>query len=177
MSPDKNSDTDLSHHAAALLEMQLNAGAECVIRIKGHSMGATLSPQAEIQVRPLLGTVQTGEIILLKLGDSYIAHRIIGHTADGLIRTKGDGWFIPDTPVPVSSILGQVIGIMQDGVLHTPWHWRKPWRRFIGFLSLFEGIMWPHFNYPLRVIHRTWRFAWKHKLPQEDPHDKPSQTS
>ena len=82
--------------------------------LRGTSMVPTLPVECEIEVAPLPERAQIGSLVVIAVGDTLIAHRLVCR-AGGQWVTQGDGRRTPDPPVEPEHILGVVVAAYQDG--------------------------------------------------------------
>lgn len=122
-------------------------------------MGGCLAGSCECLVDPSPGALRIGDVALVRLKGEFVAHRVVARMEDGSVVTKGDRCFHSDETSPPESIVGRVTGIVREGRLTTPIHWRPPISRLVALLSRVEAALWPRFGYPLRVVHRAWRLG------------------
>ena len=156
---DADSSDPRTEYAFALVAIHARSGEPFLLRVEGASMGACLAGSCECLVDPHPGTLRVGDVALVRLNGEFVAHRVVAWMHDGAVVTKGDRCFHSDGTSPPESIVGRVTGVMRDGRLATPIHWRRPISRLVALLSRVEAALWPRFSYPLRVIHRAWRLG------------------
>ena len=82
--------------------------------LRGTSMLPTLPVECEIEVAPLPERAQIGSLVVIAVGDTLIAHRLV-RRAGGQWVMQGDGRWVPDPPVEPEHILGVVVAAYQDG--------------------------------------------------------------
>ena len=73
----------------ALVEEQLAEGRQVRIALKGTSMLPTLCEHDELILEPLRDEPSVGDVLLFRVGDYHIVHRLIRY-ADGLYTMQGD---------------------------------------------------------------------------------------
>ncbi len=77
--------------------------------VKGSSMVPTLQEgDLVIVMRVDPGEIEVDDIIVYTVGGEEVIHRVIGKEGD-IVFTKGDNNPLPDKPVHVSAVLGEVI--------------------------------------------------------------------
>ena len=54
--------------------------------------------------------VRVGEVVLTRWSDRLVTHRVVS-LRDGVAVTRGDACSWNDPPIPVSALLGRVIGV------------------------------------------------------------------
>ena len=59
--------------------------------------------------------VREGEVVLVRVGEGLLAHRVIGRHEDGRLRLRGDFTLAEDPPVQVSAVLGRLTGVERAG--------------------------------------------------------------
>ena len=152
-------DEQLRQVAAGLAGLRVRGAGEVTVAVNGRSMGAGLAPSCEVRVVPLEGTPRPGDVLLVQQGAELVAHRVVavGRALPVSLVTKGDACFHADHPSSADDVIGRVVEVVRGEQRFVPWHWRPPVSRGIALLSRLEGALWPHFSYPLRVIHRAWR--------------------
>lgn len=80
--------------------------------------------------------IRVGDILLCRVGERYVLHRLIGIEGDTL-RLKGDGNVTGGELCLREDVLGRVIGIRSPKGRRKPltrgriWHWLSPWRKYL----------------------------------------------
>lgn len=93
--------------------------------VQGSSMGATLPDGARIKIElSPSDRYRKGEVVAFLAGPTIVVHRIVHRGTirrrPGWLLTRGDACRVPDPAVPVSSVLGRVVGVLdREG-------WRMP---------------------------------------------------
>ena len=81
-------------------------------RFSGVSMQPTIAPGAEVRVH-CGAQVREGDVAVCQEGMRVLVHRVIATSfRDGWILTRGDATAVPDFPLPASSVLGRVMGLV-----------------------------------------------------------------
>lgn len=118
---------------AAFLDVSrdlLARGYQVRFQATGSSMYPTIRHQDLVTVAAGdASAIKTGDIVLYRLGEGVIAHRVIGieRTPDGRVgrvALRGDWADLPDAPVEPDQILGRVLAVDRDGrhiTLIGPW--------------------------------------------------------
>ncbi len=96
--------------------------------LRGNSMLPTLPQECEIEVVPLSGPPEVGDLIVFVAGDSLVAHRLVRRDGGRLIA-QGDHRLGPDRPLTPDQILGRVAGafVAAQRIWPTPWARRMAW--------------------------------------------------
>ena len=98
--------TDVS---AAAIELLARGGRRIEVRLNGISMGRTIPDGALVRVEPVeVTSVRRGHVVAFRDGDRVVGHRV-RFRARGHFVLLGDGYTVPDLPVPASSILGRIV--------------------------------------------------------------------
>ena len=114
----------------------LQDGREAVIIPTGNSMLPFIRGGVDRVVLRKMTAVAVGDIVLAKIGDSYILHRLIARDGDA-ITLMGDGNLRGTESCRPQDILGTVTGIIRpSGRARTPgkgrlWRILKPLRRYL----------------------------------------------
>jgi hypothetical protein len=139
-----------------ILSFFFQGKGEIVLNIDGFSMGREVARHGSIYVYPLDNPPKRGDVLLIKLGESYVVHRMISkiNEKDKKIITKGDNCVTADMPVSYKDIIGLVKGLKKDNNLWIPWHWRWPFSYFIATWSGLEARFWKQFSYPFVVVRK-----------------------
>jgi len=87
--------------------------------LRGTSMLPTLPVECEIEVAPLPERAQIGSLVVIAVGDTLIAHRLV-RRAGGQWVTQGDGRRAPDPPVEPGQVLGVVTAAYEGGRRYWP---------------------------------------------------------
>jgi signal peptidase I len=82
------------------------------------SMLPSLAPGDKLRVRAVPGSeLRPGDILVRRIGNSWIAHRLIGYvSSDGerLLLTKGDNSLTSDEAWPMSDCAGVVVSVERE---------------------------------------------------------------
>ena len=101
------------------------------ICLEGDSMRPLIRRGIDpVTIVPLDQPLQKGDVVLFRLGERYIVHRV-WQLEDGRVRTFGDNCWNPEPWFPASQVLGQVIRYQRGGRYHrldTPQ--ARAWGRF-----------------------------------------------
>jgi signal peptidase I len=54
--------------------------------------------------------VGPGDVVVARQGERLVTHRLVS-VRDGVVVTKGDACAHPDRPIPLSALLGRVVGL------------------------------------------------------------------
>ncbi len=110
-------DDDLT---ADLVKDLLQKGCEAAFRARGSSMHPIIGDREKIVVRPVSpDAVRPGMVVLVFVEDRggkadqqiMIIHRCRQRRQDGQLVIQGDSCALPDPPVPLDSVAGQVIEV------------------------------------------------------------------
>ena len=95
-------------------------GRELTARFSGTSMHPTIPDGAEVRV--LCGEeVRAGDVVVCQEGRRILVHRAVAILGSGWVLTRGDATAVPDLPVPASSVLGRITGLVtREGDLAVP---------------------------------------------------------
>ena len=102
------------------------------ICLEGDSMRPLIRRGKDpVTIIPLDRPLHKGDVVLFRLGEKYIVHRV-WKLAEGRVRTFGDNCWNPDPWIPESQVLGLVVKYRRDGKvrrLDTPGarNWGKAW--------------------------------------------------
>jgi len=108
----------------------LARGHQVRFQATGSSMFPTIRHEDSVTVVAAdASAIKTGDIVLYRLGEGVIAHRVIGieRTPDGRVGRvafRGDWADLPDAPVQPDQILGRVLAVDREGrhiTLTGPW--------------------------------------------------------
>ena len=98
-----------------LVQEVIARGGEVPLKAAGLSMGRTLLHGDWVLVRQVAPTdIRTGDIVIQRLPNVFVAHRVIRIWADHdgrYVLTKGDGLVPPDRPLCDKDIVARVHGI------------------------------------------------------------------
>ncbi len=132
----------------------LSRGRALKFRAKGGSMSPFIRNGDVVQLVPVKGKINLGDIILYR--SSYgntIVHRVVQRRRE-IVITKGDSSPSPDQPVLSKQVLGRVVAVEKNG-----WRIRldSPMGRLLNILlatiSPFSFLIYP----PLKLVKRTVR--------------------
>lgn len=88
------------------------------ICLEGDSMRPLIRRGLDpVTIVPLDQPLQKGDVVLFRLGERYIVHRV-WQLAEGRVRTFGDNCWNPEPWFPASQVLGQVIRYQRGGRYH-----------------------------------------------------------
>lgn len=121
----------LLEEAAALL----SEGREVVLNPRGRSMLPYIHEGRDAVVLKLLDTVEVGDIVLARLADRYVMHRVFKAEGDQL-TLMGDGNVGLTESCGKGAILGTVVAIRRGGRSIKPgkarlWRVLLPVRRYL----------------------------------------------
>ena len=102
-----------------------------------------------VTIIPLQQPPKKGDVVLFRLGERYIVHRV-WQLKDGMVRTFGDNCWNPEPWFPENQVLGQVVRFVRAGCtfrLDTPaarawgrvWMFIHPMRLCYKRLRAFAG--------------------------------------
>lgn len=75
---------------------------------------------AEVRIRCGV-PVRAGDVVVCQEGRRILVHRVVAELRSGWVLTRGDATAVPDLPVPVSSVLGRITGLVaREGDLAVP---------------------------------------------------------
>jgi Peptidase S24-like len=104
--------------SAAAIELLARGGRTFEVRLAGISMGRTIPDGSLVRVDPVdADAIRRGDVIAFRDDDRVVAHRV-RFAARGHFVMLGDGYSLPDLPVPRSAILGRI----------SAWHDGDDWR-------------------------------------------------
>jgi len=104
--------------SAAAIELLVRDGRTFEVRLTGTSMGRTIPDGSLVRVEPVaFHDVRRGDVIAFRDGDRVVAHRA-RFRARGHVIALGDGYALPDLPIPAAAILGRI----------TAWNDGSEWR-------------------------------------------------
>jgi ribosomal protein S18 acetylase RimI-like enzyme len=104
---------DRLHHAFALLHAR---GQAVRFHAAGRSMWPLLRPGDVAEFTPLCGAPpKIGDIVLYRIGERLIVHRVIGRDASGRLRLRGDFTLSEDAPIAPETVLGRLAAIERAG--------------------------------------------------------------
>ncbi|MGE5532565.1 MAG: S24/S26 family peptidase [Bacteroidota bacterium] len=102
----------------ALLEEFTNEGNAITLRVRGSSMLPAIPDGAVVRLQPLSEMPRVGEVIALRdPSGRMLCHRVVRvyrQEEQTWIQTWGDVSREPDAAVPVSSVIGSVVAIVED---------------------------------------------------------------
>lgn len=85
------------------------AAPPVTIRLEGDSMRPLIRRGLDpVTIVPMNRPLQKGDVVLFRLGERYIVHRV-WKIQDGSVRTFGDNCWNPDPWIPENQVLGLVI--------------------------------------------------------------------
>lgn len=156
-------DSDLSAFIVLALEHQ----KEAVLNVTGWSMGCTLGPASTVVIRPLRRHPRLGDVVVVKTKREFMAHRVISRSGSR-ITTKGDNCIAADAPSEKEQLIGIVAGVVTDGGMHVPWHWRQPAAMIAAIFSRLEAQGPQLVKRVLIRLHRFWqaRIMWRFMKPE-----------
>ena len=90
------------------------------LQVTGASMLPSLWPGDLLLIRGAqFVEVSRGDLVFFFRDNRFFVHRAVGVSGDRLL-TQGDGLATPDLPVGRGELLGRVVFISRDGVMHQP---------------------------------------------------------
>lgn len=88
------------------------------ICLEGDSMRPLIRRGKDpVTIIPLQRPLIKGDVVLFRLGERYIVHRV-WKLRDDMVRTFGDNCWNPEPWFPVNQVLGQVVRYVRDGRTH-----------------------------------------------------------
>ena len=85
------------------------------ICLEGDSMRPLIRRGKDpVTIIPLQQPLKKGDVVLFRLGERYIVHRV-WQLKDGRVRTFGDNCWNPDPWIPENQVLGQVVRFSRAG--------------------------------------------------------------
>ena len=78
------------------------------VKVHGSSMLPAIQPGDVLQVRRSGGHPSPGAVVLFRRDGRLVAHRVLAHTPDGHVVTRGDALASPDAPVRADDVIGVV---------------------------------------------------------------------
>ena len=141
---------------ASIAHGVLGRGRALRFKAKGGSMSPFIRNGDVVEVVPVNGKINLGDIILYRSSHgNTVVHRVIRRSKESVI-TKGDALPSSDQPVLSRQVLGRVVSVEKNG-----WRIRldTPPGRFLNMLlatiSPFSFLTYP----PLRLVKRTVRLT------------------
>ena len=92
----------------------LAQGKTVTIPVKGFSMLPFIRGEKDLVVLDKPGSLSVGDIVLFRIGDRYIMHRIIRMDGNRL-EIRGDGVYASTEKVAVDSVCGKAVKILRAG--------------------------------------------------------------
>ncbi|WP_321332913.1 S24/S26 family peptidase [uncultured Bacteroides sp.] len=112
------------------VEIALNTKKRVKIRLMGESMYPFLNSRSDILViAPFISeTVRVGDVVLAKVNDQYVLHRLIEKKEQGWCKLQGDANMKKQELVHVGNIIGRLVQIERNGTqtidcLSKKWQW------------------------------------------------------
>jgi signal peptidase I len=104
---------------ATLLEGFTSEGSAVAMRVCGSSMLPAIPDGAVVRLEPVADTPpRIGEVIALRdANGNMLCHRVVRvyrQKEQNWVQTWGDVSREPDAPVPLSSVIGTVVAIVED---------------------------------------------------------------
>ena len=130
----------------ARAEEFLKEGREVILKAKGNSMLPFIRDGRDSVALHRCEDPQVGDIVLVKLPDRYVMHRIIAHEGDSYTM-MGDGNLRGTETFRKEDVLGKVTRIIRDGSREVIpgnarlWHSLLPIRRWL--LAFYRRIWAP----------------------------------
>lgn len=88
------------------------------ICLEGDSMRPLIRRGKDpVTIIPLARPLEKGDVVLFRLGERYIVHRV-WKLEDGRVRTFGDNCWNPDPWIPENQVLGLVVKYSRNGKVH-----------------------------------------------------------
>lgn len=94
------------------------AAPSVTIFLEGDSMRPLIRRGKDpVTIIPLTRGIRKGDVVLFRLGERYIVHRV-WKLREGLVQTFGDNCWNPEPWFPVEQVLGQVVRYVRSGRTH-----------------------------------------------------------
>lgn len=94
------------------------AAPPVTICLEGDSMRPLIRRGVDqVTIIPLSRELKKGDVVLFRLGEKYIVHRV-WKLAGSRVRTFGDNCWNPDPWIPESQVLGLVVKYSRNGRVH-----------------------------------------------------------
>ncbi len=139
---------------AAALAVWQHSGLRHQIPVQGSSMEPLLRHGDVVEVAHRPGPLRRGDVIVFKLGDSVVVHRLLRQDR-GRTRylTRGDNRLDADPPVAAADVVGRVVAVRRGSrtVRLDTAFWRAA-----GSLIAWSGLGWLALYHPARTIKRQW---------------------
>jgi signal peptidase I len=117
--------------ADALISDHLRAGKTLCFTMSTSSMWPALAPGDRVIVRVAhIDELRTGDIVIRKAADSYIAHRLIGRSHTRLL-TKGDNALTADPYWETDELIGVIVAVERAGQKKRASFVRAGWREYL----------------------------------------------
>lgn len=103
--------------ATPVLEALLDFGGAALVPVRGGSMHPTLRDGDRVVVAPFLGLPEPGQIVLARVADNLIAHRLVSiemQTGRRLYRLQGEHEPGYDAGALREDILGRVVAVLRQ---------------------------------------------------------------
>lgn len=98
-----------------MISDHLRAGQTLCFTLSTSSMWPALAPGDKVTVRAAgVDELRTGDIVMRKAADSYIAHRLIGRCRARLL-TKGDNALTADDHWAADELIGVIVAVERAG--------------------------------------------------------------
>ncbi len=120
-------DSSLSRSVAELLEQELRNQRHVHMMVSTDSMLPALVPGDQVEFAPLLErSLRPGEIVLIKLGGEWVAHRLLKASREHVL-TCGDRAVRADPPLSLDQVLGRAVCIQREGqLIRLDKRWQRP---------------------------------------------------
>jgi len=94
------------------------AAPPVTICLEGESMRPLIRRGKDpVTIIPLSRPLKKGDVVLFRLGEKYIVHRV-WKLRGGRVRTFGDNCWRPDPWIPLEQVLGQVVRYSRGAAQH-----------------------------------------------------------
>jgi hypothetical protein len=128
---------------AAALELLESHGGDFLTLVRGNSMLPLIKDGDHLDVRPLQGLPQPGDILAFRRLNGLVAHRllILSNTSEGgcLCLAQGDCALLPDPPVPLSLVTGRAVALHRgESVLSLE---TSTWRRLGNLVASVQLLL------------------------------------
>lgn len=140
----------------AAVELMGQSGRNGQVRVRGTSMLPTLVEGQIVFVDFAPGRLQRGDVVLFRLDDLLIVHRLVGEVRrrDGrhYYRARGDGRIHLDPPIVPERIVGRVVALCNANGW---WSIRGRAARTYAWFLAWHALSWAAAGVLARVVDRV----------------------
>ena len=121
------------------------AAPAVTICLEGDSMRPLIRRGKDpVTIVPLSRPLRKGDVVLFRLGEKYIVHRV-WQLKDGMVRTFGDNCWNPEPWFPEQQVLGLVVKYRRNGRIHqldtfAARTWGKLWMALIPLRLCYKRL-------------------------------------